>query len=456
MGLNRRNILAGIAGGFAAGALDSAATATNLLETAQLRGSFSAADQGLLPRPYDDQSKLLQSILERASAENKPVFLPPGNYVISNIKLPSRTRLMGVPGATRLVYSGAGHCLLGENCERIELTGLVIDGINRSIEDYAEGLVRITNTKHLVIDNCEIIGSSGIGIYAGRSTGRIERNLISGASGACAIYAIENSNLLINANRIHDCANGGILVHRWTPGEDSSIVTNNTISNIAAKGGGTGQRGNGINIYRAHSVQVANNNISNCEFSAIRANGGSNVQILSNNCRNSGETAIYSEFEFEGALISNNIVDTCARGISIVNYLQGGRLAVCSNNLVRNAVLPIAYEDENATTSGISVEADTTVTGNVIENVKDFGLALGYGPYLRNVVVSANMVRKSGTGIYVSVVEGCESTLIADNVISDFKKGAIVGYHWEDAVTGELDGKPKPFNHLTLKGNLVS
>ena len=429
-------------------------TSSKTLKIGDLRGSFSAADDGLRPGAVDDQSRLFQSILDRAATANKPVFLPPGNYVVSNIKLPSNTRLMGVPGASRLVYSGAGHCLLGENCQHIEITGITVDGINRKIEGYAEGLIRISNTRHLVVENCEIIGSSEIGLYVERSAGRIERNSISGAAGSCAIYTVESHDMLIGSNRIKDCANGGILVHRWSPGEDGTIVTNNHISGIGAANGGTGQWGNGINVFRADSVQISNNQISDCKFSAIRSNGGGNVQILGNSCRRSGETAIYSEFEFIGAVVSNNLVDTCATGISIVNFQQGGRMGVCSNNIVRNVTLPISYEDGATTGSGIAAEADTTITGNVIENSPDFGLSLGWGPYLRDVVASSNIIRGSDVGIYVSVVEGSKSTVISNNIISQFKRGAIIGFRWDDPATKELAGKNiSGFAHLSLSGN---
>ncbi len=454
MEISRRKLIGSSVVGLGVVAGSNGASAKDTFSSTDLRGTFSASSEGLRPTASDDQSKLLQKILDRAAAENKPVFLPPGNYVVSNINLPRNTRLMGVPGASRLIYSGSGHCLMAENGQHIEITGITVDGNNREIEGYAEGLIRISDTIHLVIENCEIVGSSGTGIYVSRSSGRIANNTISGAAGDCAIFAVENSNMTISANKVTDCANGGILVHRWTNGEDGTFVSGNHISNIGAAKGGTGQWGNGINVYRADSVIISNNHVSDCKFSAIRSNGGGNVQILGNSCLRSGEMAIYSEFEFVGAIISNNLVDTCARGISITNFLQGGRLAVCSNNIVRNAILPVFYEGEDNRGSGISVEADTTVTGNVIENSPDFGLLLGWGPYLRNVVATSNIIRGSKVGIYVSVVEGSKATMVTNNIISDFEKGAIMGYHWAKLKTGELAGKSHSgFDHLTISGN---
>ena len=461
MGINRRLFLGSAIGAAGLGScLVQASAAQNnpaTLVLGDLRGSFSAENEGLHPGAIDDQSRLFQSILDRAAVDNKPVFLPPGNYVVSNIKLPSNTKLLGVPGASKLVYSGAGHCLLAENCQHVEISGVTFDGNNRKIEAYAEGLIRVSNTQHLIIENCEIIGSAGAGIYVERSSGRIERNNISGIAGSCAIYALENHEMLIASNKISDCANGGILVHRWTQGEDGTIVTGNHIAKIRAAEGGTGQWGNGINVFRADAVQISNNQITDCKFSAIRSNGGSNIQIIGNSCRRSGETAIYSEFEFIGAVISNNLVDTCARGISIVNFMQGGRLGVCSNNIVRNVTLPTFYEGEDNSTSGISVEADTTVTGNVVENSPDFGLSLGWGPYLRDVVATSNIIRGSNVGIYVSVVDGSKSTVISNNIISQYKRGAIIGYRWSEPKTNELAGKlSSGYDHLSISNNQIS
>ena len=40
--------------------------------------------------------------------------------------------------------------------------------------------------------------------------------------------------------------------------------------------------------------------------------------------------------------------------------------------------------------TGITVEADTSVTGNVIENAPRFGIELGLGKFLRNVIANGN------------------------------------------------------------------
>src|SRR5690606_13729501 len=116
------------------------------------------------------------------------------------------------------------------------------------------------------------------------------------------------------------------------------------------------------------------------------------------------------------------------------------------------------YPAENAGFgSGISVEADTTVTGNVVENAPLYGMQLGWGPYLRNVAVTGNVIRKAGTGIAVSVVEGAGSTVITDNIIDGTQKGAIIGQRWSDPVTGDLAALGNAgYAHLTVERNRAS
>ena len=66
---------------------------------------------------------------------------------------------------------------------------------------------------------------------------------------------------------------------------------------------------------------------------------------------------------------------------------------------------------------GIGVEAETAVTGNVIENAPYAGIRLGFGPYLRNVTAVGNVIRDAGIGIAVSVVQGAGAAAITGNII---------------------------------------
>ena len=457
--LNRRMLLARTAGLAVAGAFAGKASAKALpgIEMAAMRGSINAMEIGVQPGAVDDQSKVFAKMLVEASDRDQPVFLPPGTYLVSNLKLPARVRLSGVPGATRIDYGGNGHLMMAEQAEHIELTGLVLDGSNRWLADYTQGLLDLRRVAHLVIDNCQVTGSGKNGLALEHVSGRVGRSDISGAADA-GIYSVEAGGLEISGNTVSDCANGGILVHRWQAAEDGTIVTGNRVQRIGARSGGTGQNGNGINAFRAGNVIISGNVVSDCAFTAVRANSASNLQITGNTCSRSGETGIYSEFSFEGAILSNNLVDGAANGISIVNFNEGGRMAVCSNNIVRNLSTTGPYTaDPPGFGVGISAEADTTVSGNVVENAPLYGMQLGWGPYLRNVVATGNIIRKAGTGIVVSVVEGAGSAVISDNVIDGAQNGAIIGQRWADPVTGDLSRSTDTgYAHLTVERNKVS
>ena len=418
-----------------------------------LRGSIDAAQHGVRPGAGDRKSKAFAKLLREAAARNMPVFLPPGDYVVSNVTMPDNVRITGVAGATRILYGGDGHLFAGDGLKRVELSNLVIDGANRWLADGIEGLVHLTGVGDVTIENCEILGSAKSALNLERCGGRIEKNRISGAADY-GLYAVESRDLSVTANHVHDCGNGGILIHRWQKGRDGTIVSGNRVARISATRGGTGEYGNGINVFRADDVMVSANHVSACAFSAVRSNAGSNVQIAGNTCLDSGETAIYSEFGFEGAIVNGNLIDGAANGILIVNFNEGGRLATVTGNVVRNLRLEGPYVHDGAGFGfGIAVEADTVVTGNTVENAPKWGLVLGWGPYMRGLVVSGNLVRQSPVGCAVTVVEEAGSALVSGNVFEATPDGAIVGYRWNERATGDLATGAGTHAHLTIEQN---
>ncbi|TCU19198.1 TIGR03808 family TAT-translocated repetitive protein [Rhizobium sullae] len=395
--------------------------------------------------------KRLQALINEAARNDTPLYLPAGTYEAANLVLPDNTRIIGVPGASRILHRGSVNS--AEGTRRIELSGVVIEGHGGMTEENNGGLVQLTGVAKVQIDNCEIRGSDKHGLRLERCGGQIERSRHSGAAQA-GIFAVDSTGLAITGNAVADCGNGGILVHRWEKGEDGTVVTGNRVIRIRADDGGTGQNGNGINIFRAGGVMVANNHIADCAFTAVRANSGDNVQITGNQCLRSGETAIYAEFDFQGAVVSGNLVDGAANGISIANFNEGGRLAAITGNIVRNLRRDGPYKAEVGFGIGIGAEADTVISGNVIEGAPLWAMQLGWGPYLRNLVVTGNVVRKAPVGCAVSVAEGAGAALIADNIFQDMTEGAVFGFEWEKKVSGDLTktGSAR-YPHLTIERN---
>jgi uncharacterized secreted repeat protein (TIGR03808 family) len=123
-------------------------------------------------------------------------------------------------------------------------------------------------------------------------------------------------------------------------------------------------------------------------------------------------------------------------------------------NLLRNVGARRPDNPPEGAGVGIGVEAETAVTGNVIENAPYAGIRLGFGPYLRNVTANGNVIRDAGIGIAVSVVQGAGIAAITGNVIGSAKRGAIVGMEWHKPVTGDLiQNGAERYAHLKLTGN---
>jgi uncharacterized secreted repeat protein (TIGR03808 family) len=410
---------------------------------------------GVRANGVDDQSRALQEAINAAAGSRVPLFFPPGIYRAGDLMLPSGTHLVGVPGATRIVLGYGASIAASSRAEHVILSGLSFDGGSRPLPER-RGLLTIRSTRDFVMRDCVLSGAGGVALMLESTDGEVSSNVFVSAAKA-AIFSLDASGLSIRNNTIRNAGNNGILVWRSEKGDDGTIVSGNRIEDIAARDGGSGQNGNGINIFRAANVIVADNRIKNCAFSAVRGNGASNLQVRGNAASSLGEVAIYSEFDFEGAIIANNTVDGAALGISVTNFNHGGRLAVVQGNIVRNLVTRgKAFVDQEARGIGIGVEADTVVSNNVIEKAPVAGIWVGWKEYQRDVSVTGNIVRQSRIGIAVQVSKGAGAALLADNMISGTTMGAIVGMDGLKRVTNDMSrDKPEQYAQLSISGNRV-
>jgi uncharacterized secreted repeat protein (TIGR03808 family) len=454
MHIDRRRLLALSAATLGASAGSSAMAAPAAPPVSAL--GLDAGQFGLRPGSADDQSRALQRALDEAARTRAPLAIAPGVYRVGGVKLPAGAQLMGVRGATRLVLANGPSLLAAAGADQVTLSGLVLDGGRRPLPER-RGVVQFENCASLKIVDCEIKDAGGNGIVLVASGGEITATTIIGA-GDVAFHSLDARGLVLARNTINGAGNNAIQVWRSEKGDDGTIVVDNRIENIDNRSGGSGQYGNAVNVFRAGNVIVRGNRIGNCAFSAVRGNAASNIQIANNICTGLGEVAIYAEFGFEGAVIANNTIDGAAIGVAVTNFNHGGRLAVVQGNLIRNLASkrPAGTDPNDGAGIGIGVEADTAVTGNIIENAPTAGISVGWGQYLRDVSVTGNVVRGAGTGIAVSVSPGAGSAVIADNLISDIKSGAIVGMDRRKPMTGDLarEGATR-YAQLAINGNRV-
>ncbi len=383
-------------------------------------GTLSVTDFGVRPNVRVDQTKALQSAIDMAAKNGAVLNIPGGVYRTGMLTLKSNSILSGVPGQSLLKFLGEDNFLIAKSAQNIHLSGLVLEGkIANSGNEYNSALLSADRIDGLIITRCKISGGIANGISLNKCSGHITDNEIIKAY-QTGLFCNDSHGLDISHNHVHDCGNNGIQVWRSSPGEDGTIVAHNRIAGIRSEAGGSGENGNGINIFRANSVQVTGNRITDCAFSAIRGNAASNFQVIGNSCARIGEVAIYAEFGFEGVVISNNLVDKAAMGISVTNFNEGGRMAVVQGNLVRNLFLRAGDRG-----IGIAVEADAMVSGNVIEGAPRAGIQIGWGRHLRDVSATGNLIREAGIGIGISAAPEAGYAFITNNMISKTKEGGI-------------------------------
>jgi uncharacterized secreted repeat protein (TIGR03808 family) len=452
MDVNRRDLLHATAAG--AGAL---VLSTDAARAAPLTSTLGrdVTQYGVRPNSPDDQTRAIQRAIDDATRAQAPLAFPPGIYRSGMLKLTAGTQLVGVRGASKLIFNG-GASQFESIGDHIGLSGLILDGGGIKLPSR-RGLVHGLQGRDIRIVDCEITGAGGNGIWLENVAGILSGNTLTDIA-TTAIVSFDAQGLIVAQNTILGTNDNGIEILRTSIGDDGTLVIDNRIEDIKAGPGGSGQYGNAINAFRAGNVIVRGNRIRNCDYSAVRGNSASNIQISGNSVSDVREVALYSEFAFEGAVISGNTVDGAAVGVSVCNFNEGGRLAVVQGNIIRNLrpKRPIGTAPDDDAGIGIYIEADSSVTGNVIEKAPLFGIIAGWGKYLRDVAITGNVIRDAFIGIGISVAPGGGTALVNNNVISGTPRGAVVGLDHAKPVTGDLTGEgAQRFAQVVIGTNAV-
>lgn len=390
------------------------------------------------PALASGDARRIQREIEEATARGRPWQVPVGLTVSGRINLPDGAHLVGARGRSRIMLAGEGPLFSAQGVQRLTLQGVVFDGGGvRAGRD--RGLLQFRDVSDLRIEDCGIERFGGNGLMVERCGGRVAANGFRDL-GRGALFALDSRGLVVDGNVVERAGENGLMVWRSAKGDDGTILRANRISDIRADAGGTGEYGNAIAVFRAGGVIVEGNLIRRPAYTAVRNNSGSNVTVANNNIAACGEVALYSEFAFDGAVIAGNIVDGARTGIEVTNFADhGGRLATVTGNLVRNLRSgPHPGDGRAGGGQGIFVEGDASVSGNIVDRGDKCGLQLGWGPSLRDVTATGNVIRDCAVGVEVSVAPGAGQATLVGNTISAARNGAIVGMRWHEKATGDL------------------
>jgi uncharacterized secreted repeat protein (TIGR03808 family) len=390
-----------------------------------------------------------------------------GNFVVYPLHLPEGTRLVGQRGKTTLRSSSGAPVLFVRNLRSLFVESIAFDGGGAIAADPALGLIHFEGIDRFQLHGVEVSDFVGTGVTNLRSGGEMFGCAIR-RMGDAAYHSLDGHGVAFgragDGNRIADCGNAGVRV--WTSrawAYDGSTVRNNDISGIRSTAGGTGQNGNGVNVFRAAAVTVEDNRIDGCAFSAVRNNGGKDFVAARNRCSNLGERAMYAEFDFRNAVFEENTISSAAAGISLTNF-DPLRNVGCGGRAVGNVInqlLDAAPDDEwranpeaNAARVGIEAEGDVIVQGNRIVGPARIGIECGFGEALRSVICQENVIEGADFGIaFTSLAPLGAPTVISGNHILGSRKARIVATRYADMLPGDLFGASGAFRSVQIGRN---
>src|ERR1700721_4030516 len=126
MDVNRRHLIGASAAGVAGALAMPTAAARAGPPTSTLGRDIT--QYGVHPGSPDDQTRALQRAIDDAARAQIPLALPPGVYRTGMLRLQSGTQLIGVRGATRLIFNGGASLLSGEGAGHIALPNTTLEG----------------------------------------------------------------------------------------------------------------------------------------------------------------------------------------------------------------------------------------------------------------------------------------------------------------------------------------
>ena len=161
-----------------------------------------ATQYGVRPDSPDDQTRALQRAIDEAARAQVPLALPPGVYRTGLLRLQNGTQLIGVRGATRLVFNGRRI-----DAVRAKAPSTSASPTSRSTaaafrcRPGAAWCIASAERDIRIID-CEITGSGGNGIWFENVSGDVSGNIIT-KTATTAIVSFDAQGLLVSRNTIH-------------------------------------------------------------------------------------------------------------------------------------------------------------------------------------------------------------------------------------------------------------
>ena len=344
------------------------------------------------PGSPDDQTRALQRAIDEAARAQVPLALPPGVYRTGMLRLQNGAQLVGVRGATKLVFTGGASLLQSEGAD-ISASPASRSTAAASRCRHGAAWCIASSGRDIRITDCEITDSGGNGIWL-EDSGDDQRQHHS-QDRHHRDRLVRRAGPARRAEHDLGTNDNGIEILRHAIGDDGTMVIDNRIEDIKAGPGGSGQYGNAINAFRAGNVIVRGNRIRNCDYSGgARQFGVEHPDHRQQRLRCARGRAVFGIRVRGRGHRQQHRRRRGARRLGL-QFQRGRPHRVVQGNIIRNLLpkRPIGTAPDDDAGIGIYVEADTSVTGNVIENAPSFGIIAGWGKYLRDVAITGNVIR---------------------------------------------------------------
>ena len=305
--------------------LASGAGASQRTVLDKLRDVVSVKDFGAVGDGVADDTAAIQAALD--AGQNKAVFVPPGTYLCTMLRIRTGTTLFGAGTSATTIKAKSTlptnnpllmNTVISGSLDTYYDTDMTLDGIaidGSALTGRTAELVSIAKARRVWVRRCKIgnVGYIGMAIGGCRDV-VIEENEFTAcgnpavtAEGGAAIWLGANStsktyDVRVSANSIHDNEWSAIYANAMRVvvadnsiinNKESAIFANNTVSFHTITGNvisGTTKKnisGSGIEI-GADAVVISGNLIANTAGDCISATDNENISICGNALLNPG------------------------------------------------------------------------------------------------------------------------------------------------------------------------